>query len=247
MAYKERVPRIIFSSSFLLPAEYGAVVFAEGKGVAVKLGVVEGDKAHAVARDAHRAGLSAVIDENGVAGFFIDGMLGGMDEGTIGFHPALNARGAAQGAIDGLIAGHILGPERAGAGGQILLQGQEKEEKRLEGELKRSHSMLSNEKFISKAPQAKIDEEKAKLAKYEEMIRKVREQIAQLQAKEKDLAEQKQMAEDAEAMKIIRKYKISSERLQMLNKLSEDEVRNLLQKREQEKEVSINEKQEIIG
>ena len=55
---------------------------------------------------------------------------------------------------------------------------------------------------------------------------------------EKDLAEQKQMAEDAEAMKIIRKYKISSERLQMLNKLSEDEVRNLLQKREQEKEQS---------
>lgn len=61
-------------------------------------------------------------------------------------------------------------------------------------------------------------------------LKKVREQIAQLQAKEKDLAEQKQMAEDAEAMKIIRKYKISSERLQMLNKLSEDEVRNLLQK-----------------
>ena len=55
-------------------------------------------------------------------------------------------------------------------------------------------------------------------------LKKVREQIAQLQAKEKDLAEQKQMAEDAEAMKIIRKYKISSERLQMLNKLSEDEV-----------------------
>ena len=55
------------------------------------------------------------------------------------------------------------------------------------------------------------------------------------------------MAEDAETMKIIKKYKISSERLQMLNKLSEDEVRNLLQKREQEKEVSINEKQEIIG
>ena len=50
-------------------------------------------------------------------------------------------------------------------------------------------------------------------------LKKVREQIAQLQAKEKDLAEQKQMAEDAEAMKIIRKYKISSERLQMLNKL----------------------------
>ena len=75
-------------------------------------------------------------------------------------------------------------------------------------------------------------------------LKKVREQIAQ--AKEKDLAEQKQMAEDAEAMKIIRKYKISSERLQMLNKLSEDEVRNLLQKREQEKEVSTNENEEVI-
>jgi len=77
-------------------------------------------------------------------------------------------------------------------------------------------------------------------------LKKVREQIAQLQAKEKDLAEQKQMAEDAEAMKIIRKYKISSERLQMLNKLSEDEVRNLLQKREQEKEGSTNGKEEVI-
>ena len=73
-------------------------------------------------------------------------------------------------------------------------------------------------------------------------LKKVREQIA----KEKDLAEQKQMAEDAEAMKIIRKYKISSERLQMLNKLSEDEVRNLLQKREQEKEDSTNENEEVI-
>lgn len=76
-------------------------------------------------------------------------------------------------------------------------------------------------------------------------LKKVREQIAQLQAKEKDLAEQKQMAEDAEAMKIIRKYKISSERLQMLNKLSEDEVRNLLQKREQEKEGSTNENRRL--
>ena len=54
------------------------------------------------------------------------------------------------------------------------------------------------------------------------------------------------MAEDAETMKIIHKYKISSERLQMLNRLSEDEVRQLLQKREQEKEGSTNEKEEVI-
>ena len=77
-------------------------------------------------------------------------------------------------------------------------------------------------------------------------LNKVREQIAQLQEKEKDLAEQKQMAEDAETMKIIKKYKISSERLQMLDRLSEDEVRNLLQKREQEKEGSTNGKEEVI-
>ena len=77
-------------------------------------------------------------------------------------------------------------------------------------------------------------------------LNKVREQIAQLQEKEKDLAEQKQMAEDAETMKIIKKYKISSERLQMVNRLSEDEVRNLLQKREQEKEGSTNGKEEVI-
>lgn len=75
-------------------------------------------------------------------------------------------------------------------------------------------------------------------------LKKVREQISQLQEKEKDLAEQKQMAEDAETMKIIKKYKISSERLQMLNRLSEDEVRQLLQKREQEG--STNEKEEVI-
>ena len=38
----------------------------------------------------------------------------------------------------------------------------EKEEKRLAGELKRSESMLGNERFLSKAPQAKIDEAEGK-------------------------------------------------------------------------------------
>ena len=66
-------------------------------------------------------------------------------------------------------------------------------------------------------------------------LNRVGAQIAQLQAKEKELAEKKQMAEEAAAMKLIRKYKISSDRLQMLNRLSEDEVRNLLRKKEQER------------
>ena len=68
----------------------------------------------------------------------------------------------------------------------------------------------------------------------EKELTKVRQQIVQLQEKEKDLAEQKQMAEDAEAMKIIKKYKISSEKLQLLNKLSEDEIARLLAQREKE-------------
>ena len=43
-------------------------------------------------------------------------------------------------------------------------------------------------------------------------LSKVREQLAGLQARERDLAEQLQMAEDAEKMKFIEKNKISLDR-----------------------------------
>jgi len=55
-----------------------------------------------------------------------------------------------------------------------------KEEERLLSEIARSNGMLSNERFISKAPEAKIAEEREKLAKYTEMLEKVREQIAKM-------------------------------------------------------------------
>ena len=55
-----------------------------------------------------------------------------------------------------------------------------KEEERLAGELDRVNKMLSNERFISKAPQAKIDEEKAKLEKYTQMMEQVKERLASL-------------------------------------------------------------------
>ena len=42
-----------------------------------------------------------------------------------------------------------------------------KELKRLESEIQRSNNMLSNEKFISKAPKEKVDEEKEKLINYQ--------------------------------------------------------------------------------
>lgn len=65
-------------------------------------------------------------------------------------------------------------------------------------------------------------------------LAKVREQLASLQAKEKDLDEQRQMAEDAEAMKIIKKYKISPEKLSLLNKVSEAEILRILEQKGKE-------------
>ena len=55
-----------------------------------------------------------------------------------------------------------------------------KEQKRLEGELARVNGMLNNERFISKAPEAKIAEEKAKLEKYTQMMEQVKERLATL-------------------------------------------------------------------
>ncbi len=56
-----------------------------------------------------------------------------------------------------------------------------KEQTRLEGELARVNGMLSNERFISKAPESKIAEEKEKLAKYTRMMEQVKERLAQLE------------------------------------------------------------------
>jgi valyl-tRNA synthetase len=56
----------------------------------------------------------------------------------------------------------------------------EKEEKRLKGELARSAGMLRNEKFLSKAPADKIAEEKAKEAKYTQLMEQVQARLAQL-------------------------------------------------------------------
>lgn len=55
------------------------------------------------------------------------------------------------------------------------------EKAKLEKELARSNAMLANEKFISKAPAAKVEEEKAKLANYENMMKQVEERLAALQ------------------------------------------------------------------
>lgn len=51
------------------------------------------------------------------------------------------------------------------------------EKERLEKEVARCEKMLSNPGFVNKAPQTKIDEEKAKLEKYKEMLAKVVESL----------------------------------------------------------------------
>ncbi len=53
----------------------------------------------------------------------------------------------------------------------------EEEKIRLEKEVARCEKMLSNPGFVNKAPQSKIEEEKAKLAKYKEMLQTVLEQL----------------------------------------------------------------------
>jgi len=54
------------------------------------------------------------------------------------------------------------------------------EVKKLEAEVARGTKMLSNPGFISKAPEAKIQEEKDKLAKYEEMLKATKERLESL-------------------------------------------------------------------
>ncbi len=58
-----------------------------------------------------------------------------------------------------------------------------KEQKRLEGELNRVNGMLSNERFISKAPEAKIAQEREKLAKYTQMMEQVTLRLNQLSSR----------------------------------------------------------------
>ena len=58
-----------------------------------------------------------------------------------------------------------------------------REKARLEGEIKRCKGMLSNEKFISKAPEAKINEEKEKLEKYTLLYDQVEERLEALKGR----------------------------------------------------------------
>ncbi len=58
-----------------------------------------------------------------------------------------------------------------------------KEQKKLEGEVARINGKLSNQGFVGKAPASVIEEEKAKLANYEDMLAKVTERLAHARKK----------------------------------------------------------------
>ncbi|MEE1517561.1 MAG: valine--tRNA ligase [Lachnospiraceae bacterium] len=55
-----------------------------------------------------------------------------------------------------------------------------KEKEKLTKELARVNGMLANPNFVNKAPEAKLNEEKEKKAKYEQMMAQVEERLAQL-------------------------------------------------------------------
>ena len=55
-----------------------------------------------------------------------------------------------------------------------------KEQDRLVKEIARCQGMLNNPNFVNKAPAAKVEAEKEKLQKYQEMMEKVNMQLEQL-------------------------------------------------------------------
>lgn len=79
----------------------------------------------------------------------------------------------------------------------------------------------------------------------EKELQKVRQQLATLQERQKDLEEQLQMAEDAEKMKFIEKNKISLDRLILLNKVSEEEILHLLKQKKQEEQTRQTEREAV--
>ena len=58
-----------------------------------------------------------------------------------------------------------------------------KEKAKIESEIKRVNGKLSNQGFVSKAPEKLVNEEKAKKEKYEEMLKSVLERLESIEAK----------------------------------------------------------------
>lgn len=53
----------------------------------------------------------------------------------------------------------------------------EEEKKKVLSEIERASKMLSNPGFVNKAPESKINDEKAKLAKYQDILKSIEERL----------------------------------------------------------------------
>ena len=129
-----------------------------------------------------KATVYVVSDKQGVREIFEKGKL---FFGALGYASEVlvqeNREGIADDAVSAVISDAVIYmpfAELVDIGKEI--ERLKKEEQRLEKELARVNGMLNNEKFISKAPEAKIKEEKEKQAKYAQMMEQVKERLKQL-------------------------------------------------------------------
>ncbi len=142
------------------------------RNVRTEMNVAPGKKAHVFVVSENEDALNAFSE-----GKLFFAALASASEVTI----QRNKEGIAQDAVSVVIAGVTLYiPFAELVDLKQELERLQKEEKRLTGELARVNGMLNNEKFMSKAPEAKIAEERAKLEKYTQMMEQVKERIAQL-------------------------------------------------------------------
>ena len=65
----------------------------------------------------------------------------------------------------------------------MLFRSLKVEKTKLEAEVARGEKMLSNEGFVNKAPEKKINEEKEKLKNYKQMLETVAERLSKLESK----------------------------------------------------------------
>ena len=87
----------------------------------------------------------------------------------------------------------------------------------------------------------------ANIEKLNTRLKSVRERMKQLQKQEKELSLQIQMAEDAQAMKIIKQKKISADDLSVLQSLKEDEISALLAQAKENQKQHSKQVKEIMG
>ena len=87
----------------------------------------------------------------------------------------------------------------------------------------------------------------ANIEKLNTRLKSVRERMKQLQKQEKEISLQIQMAEDAQAMKIIKQKKISADDLSVLQSLKEDEISALLAQAKENQKQHNKQVKEIMG